>query len=178
MFRSISGPAIYLTISALSLASLAGCGSKKEAATEQEASPAQAHVEEPSKDVPSAEADEARSVYDEANYTLKASAESSYPAGEDGTFGIDLKPKGKFHVSQDYPVRIELSGPERINFPKPELKREDAAAFTESSAHFDVPFKIAAQGEQVILAKVEFAVCTPENCMPDERTLAVKIAAR
>jgi hypothetical protein len=39
-----------------------------------------------------------------------------------------------------------------------------------------VPFTAKAAGDHKILANVKFAVCTDENCVPDERDLALAVA--
>ena len=61
---------------------------------------------------------------------------------------------------------------------KSQLERPDAAEFGEKAARFDVPFTPAQAGEHTVQAKVRFAVCTPETCVPDERTLALAIAVK
>jgi hypothetical protein len=78
-----------------------------------------------------------------------------------------------YHVNQDYPMNVTLDGGDALQLPKRELKKADAATFTEKLARFDVPFTPSKAGSHRVDAKVKFAVCTPENCMPDERTLAL-----
>ena len=52
----------------------------------------------------------------------------------------------------------------------------DAAQFDEKKARFDVPFTAKSAGDHKIMANVKFAVCTDENCVPDERDLALAVA--
>ncbi|MBK8172015.1 MAG: hypothetical protein IPK60_16950 [Sandaracinaceae bacterium] len=49
---------------------------------------------------------------------------------------------------------------------------------TERLARFSVPFTAGTAGSARIEADVDFAVCTPENCMPDRRTVAVTLAVQ
>ena len=91
---------------------------------------------------------------------------------------VALEPRGIYHINQDYPISIDLSGPDGISFAKPHLDRPDAAEFGEKKARFDVPFTPASAGEHKVQAVVKFAVCTPETCVPDERTLALAVAVK
>jgi len=116
---------------------------------------------------------EAAAEIEDPSFLLRANAQGPYRSGELGRFGISLTPRGEYHVNQEYPMSIELTGPNGVEFPKSTLERADAAEFGEQEARFDVPFTPGATGEHRIEAKVSFAVCTPENCVPDERTLAV-----
>ncbi|MFN9811312.1 MAG: enoyl-CoA hydratase-related protein, partial [Deltaproteobacteria bacterium] len=50
----------------------------------------------------------------------------------------------------------------------------EAAEFSETVARFEVPFT-ATPGHHELRALVDFAVCTPESCMPDSRTLAIAL---
>jgi hypothetical protein len=39
-----------------------------------------------------------------------------------------------------------------------------------------VPFTAKSAGDQKLMCNVKFAVCTDENCVPDERNLALALA--
>lgn len=106
-------------------------------------------------------------------FELRAAAAGPFRSGELGRFSITLTPRGQWHVNQEYPIRVELDAPGEVGLPKTELERADAAEFGEERARFDVPFTPSAAGEHRVRAKVSFAVCTDENCIPDERTLAL-----
>ena len=43
---------------------------------------------------------------------------------------------------------------------------------------FDVPFTPAAAGERTVTARVQFAMCNPSNCVPEERTLTLALAVQ
>jgi hypothetical protein len=111
-------------------------------------------------------------VMDEA-FELRASAGGPYTSGALARFGITLTPRGIYHVNEEFPMTVEITAPAGVAFPKTTLERADAAEFGEQRARFDVPFTPSAAGQHTVQAKVSFAVCTPENCIPDERTLAV-----
>lgn len=111
-------------------------------------------------------------VNDDA-FELRAAATGPYQQGQLGQFAITLTPRGEWHVNEEYPISVELTAPTDVGLPKAELERGDAAEFGEERARFDVPFTPRAAGEHRVEAKVSFAVCTPENCIPDERTLAL-----
>jgi hypothetical protein len=112
---------------------------------------------------------------DDPSFELAARPAGPYAAGKLSSFAISLTPRGKYHVNQDYPLSVSLHAEEGLALPKAELAKADAATFGEKLAKFDVPFTAAKAGTHRVEAKVRFAVCTPENCVPDERTLALNL---
>jgi hypothetical protein len=154
---------------------LCGCGGNKEAAA---LAPAAA-VETPkpvetAKIPPSA----ATSSIEEAGFSLKLAEAGPYKAGELSRFVLHLEPRGVFHINQEYPIEISLTGDPETSYPKASLARADAAQFDEKKARFDVPFTAKASGDHKLVANVKFAVCTAENCVPDERDLALAVAVK
>ncbi|MFO0681714.1 MAG: hypothetical protein U0234_06675 [Sandaracinus sp.] len=121
---------------------------------------------------------EARTVWDETGFELRGDAPGPYTAGTEGHFTIRLTPRGNFHVNQDYPLSITLTGPGGVTFPHATLTAAEAQTMSEQLASFDVPFTASAAGTQHVTALVDFAVCTPESCMPDTRTVAIDLAVQ
>lgn len=154
-----------------------GCGDESEEivggpGTRAPENPAPTKVEPPTP--PAA----AGPVITDPSFELRANASGPYTSGALGQFGIVLTPRGNYHVNEEFPITVTVSGPAGVAFPKSTLERGDAAEFGEQRARFDVPFTPSAPGEHRVEAKVSFAVCTPENCIPDERTLAVLLPVR
>ncbi|MDQ3034933.1 MAG: hypothetical protein M3Y87_21170 [Myxococcota bacterium] len=116
---------------------------------------------------------EAREVAEDPSFELRASASGPYATGQEGRFEIALTPRGGYHVNADYPLTIELEAPGEVTLPDAELGADDAAEFGEPRARFQVPFTPTGAGQHRVTARVDFAVCTPEACMPDCRTLAL-----
>jgi hypothetical protein len=152
-------------------------GSGASAPSEPAPSPAPAAAPTPApaeaKPSPTAAPAAASDEIDDPSFELALVPTGPYAVGKLGSFAVSLKPRGVYHVNQDYPIDVSLTAPEGIDLPKRELKKADAATFTEQLARFDVPLTPSRAGSHRIDAKVKFAVCTPENCMPDERTLAL-----
>jgi hypothetical protein len=124
-----------------------------------------------------APAAEVRAVWDDPSFELRSDATGPYTAGTEGHFAVRLTPRGNYHVNQDYPLSITLTGPSGVTFPHATVTREQAQTMTEQLAVFDVPFTSTA-GAQHLTALVDFAVCTPEACMPDTRTLAIDLTVQ
>jgi hypothetical protein len=118
---------------------------------------------------------EAGPLAEDETYELRATASGPYHSGQAGTFEISLLPRGEYHVNVDplFPFAIALDGPDAVAFGEPSLDRADAAEFTEQRARFSVPFTPNAAGQHRVTAVVDFAVCTPETCLPEQRTLAL-----
>src|SRR5258706_10920775 len=60
---------------------------------------------------------EARAVWDEPSFELRGDAPGPYTAGTEGHFAIRLTPRGHYHVNQEYPLSITLTGPSGVTFP-------------------------------------------------------------
>ncbi|GAB4212941.1 MAG: hypothetical protein OHK0013_36270 [Sandaracinaceae bacterium] len=151
---------------------LGACGSSEQspASSGGSGSTPPATAEPPSPPSPA----EARTVWDEPSFELRADAVGPYQAGQQGTFVLRLQARGNYHVNQDYPISIQVTAPDGVTLPRATLGRPEAAEFTETLARFDVPF-VAPSGHHELRALVDFAVCTPESCMPDSRTLAIAL---
>jgi hypothetical protein len=167
-----------LMAAALTALACAGCNGDKPAEATAEvpktapvevAAPKPVTVEKPG-------AADAPSSVEEASFSLKLVEAGPYKAGELARFVVALEPRGVFHVNQEYPIEISVKGDPETSFPKATLARPDAAAFDEKKARFDVPFTAKSAGDHKIMANVKFAVCTDENCVPDERDLALAVA--
>lgn len=118
-------------------------------------------------------------VVEDPTFELRAEAVGPYRVGEAGRFRVRLTPRGTYHVNQQFPMTIDVSGPDGVQLPSRHLEAGggrglvDAEAFDEERAHFAVPVTPSSEGDHRVTARVNFAVCTPEACMPDERTLAL-----
>ena len=77
-------------------------------------------------------------------------------------------------MNQEYPISIQLTAAQGVTLPHATLGRPEAAEFTEALARFSVPFTATA-GHHELRALVDFAVCTPESCMPDTRTISIAL---
>lgn len=116
---------------------------------------------------------QAREVVEDPSFELRASASGPYAPGTEGRFEIALTPRGEYHVNADYPMTIDVEAPSAVTLPRAQLGPDQAAELAEPRARFQVPFTATAAGEHRVTARVDFAVCTPESCMPDCRTLAL-----
>lgn len=152
----------------LALVLLIGCGGLIGCGEEAPATEPQPEAEA----APVVEAEPGPRVED-PTYELVATASGPYTAGQPGTFEIRLLPRGDHHVNVDFPFEVALAGPEPVRFPETSLDSEDAAELTEQRARFSVPFTPEAAGEHRVTATVDFAVCTPSTCLPEQRTLAL-----
>jgi hypothetical protein len=136
---------------------------------------------EPSQPAPAAAAPQPsgppqRSIEDNT-FRLALVSEPEYTAGAPSTFKLLLEAKGGYHVNQDYPIRVDLSAPAAVKLQKASLGKPDAAEFGEHKARFEVPFS-ADKGSHQLSANVDFAVCTPETCVPDQRAVAISLSVK
>jgi len=179
MQRLVASPArlALVVLSLLSLSSLWACGSSEPTSDPSTATPPSPQTPPLAPEVaPEAAPDlHAASQAQGASYALDASGDAHYAVGELSQFGIALSPRGEWHVNQEYPLHVELVAEDGVSLPKSELERADAAEFGERGVRFDVPFSAAAAGDHRVAAKVSFAMCTAENCMLQEQTVALAL---
>jgi hypothetical protein len=100
-----------------------------------------------------------------------------YQAGQAGSLALTLEALGGYHVNQDYPIRVDVKAPPEVKLGKASLGKSDAAQFGEQQARFELPFSASA-GAHDLTATVDFAVCTKETCVPDQRTVALALQVR
>jgi len=149
---------------------LTACGGSEETPPSGSGGTPPATAEAPPPPAPA----EARALWDEPSFELRSDTTGPYQAGQEGRFSLRLQARGNYHVNQDYPISIQVTAPDGVTLPRATLGRPEAAEFSEALARFDVPFTATA-GRHELRALVDFAVCTPESCMPDTRTLAIAL---
>ncbi len=156
----------------------AACGSKSAEPAAAAAPPPAAPAPAPSPVPAEKPAGAAPSSIEEASFALRLAVAGPYMAGELGRVVLQIEPRGKFHINQEYPVEISLTGGPETTFPKATLTRPDAAEFGDNKARFEVPFTAKTPGDHKLSCNVKFAVCTDENCVPDERDLSLALAVK
>lgn len=155
-------------------AGLPGCSSESGAAAPAPAvQPATATPPAPS--VAPVPETELTAVITDPTFVLRIDPAGKYVAGQLARVDVALEPRGGYHINQEYPISIELTSDDGIALIKPKLGRSDAAKFNKKTALFEVPLTPKSQGQHRLLAKVRFAVCTDETCVPDTRTLALAL---
>ena len=122
-------------------------------------------------------AEPAKPVVEDTTFKLVLQGEPEYAAGKQATVRLTLEARGGYHVNQEYPIRVDIKAPAGVKFAKTSFERGDAAQFGEASAKFELPFS-AEPGTHDLTAAVDFAVCTKETCVPDQRTLALAVTVR
>jgi hypothetical protein len=116
-------------------------------------------------------------VVEDTTFRLSLTGAPEFTSGAASALALTLEARGGYHVNQEYPIRIDLKAPTGVKLGKASLARSDATLFTEPLARFEVPFSAEA-GSHNVTATVDFAVCTAETCVPDQRTLALALQVR
>ena len=114
---------------------------------------------------------------DDTTFRLALVGAPEYAADKEASLELTLEARGGYHVNQDYPIRVDLKAPSGVKLAKASLGRPDAATFGEHQASFKLPFSASA-GAHDLTAVVDFAVCTKETCVPDQRTVALAFQVR
>jgi hypothetical protein len=121
-----------------------------------------------------AQPEAAKPTVEDNTFKLSLAPAPGYAGGKEGAVELKLEARGGYHVNQDYPIRVDLKAPGDVKLDKTTLGKPDAAQFSEASARFSLPFSATA-GAHELTATVDFAVCTKETCLPDQRTVALAL---
>ncbi len=162
---------LRLTLAVFGIVSAVACGGPETPAATEPAGPAPVVQAPP---VASAPKGPPPASIQENTYRLAFETDPAYGDGKDGKFRVVLTAAGGYHVNQDYPIRVDLKAPAGLKLTKASLGKPDATQFGEEAARFDVSFN-APKGTHTVEALVDFAVCTKETCVPDQRTIALNL---
>jgi hypothetical protein len=117
-------------------------------------------------------------------YEVKTDGSSTeVKGGEKGKVVISITAKNGAHVSDEAPLRIELSSKE-AKLEKDKLTLADslvkkAAGSTEyPDPRFEVAFTAPASGKATVDAKMTFFICTEKVCARQTKTLSFPVAVR
>jgi Disulphide bond corrector protein DsbC len=166
------GPAADLAARVATLVLLATACTREEAAPAVEAKPAA-----PLATKPSEPPKPPKPTIEDTTFRLALAAPDNAAADQPGAATLTLEALGGYHVNQDYPIKVDLTAPPGLKLQKTSLGRPDAADFSEQRASFALPFS-APGGSYDLTATVDFAVCTKETCVPDQRTVALALVVR
>lgn len=109
-------------------------------------------------------------------FLASKTVDAPYGVNKTGRFAIELEGRGPWKVNQEFPLRIRVTAPQGAGVHPLELAREDASVFTEQAAKFEIPVKPELAGNHHVTCDVSFSMCTPEQCILENRTLALDLA--
>lgn len=113
-----------------------------------------------------------RADFTAPNYTL-AIALAPVTSPGDSTFSFELHGTPGFHVNELFPIAIDLELT-NATAAKTQLRRADAAEFSQAVARFALPVHTTGAAATV-RGTARFAVCSDSNCVPETRRFAVVI---
>lgn len=111
-------------------------------------------------------------------YRVEAVKKQSYAVNREDSFQIQVKPVSPWHMNDTFPAKVTFGKPEGLVLAEPVLRKADATRFVPEGARFDVRFTPERAGVHRLVAKVDFAVCTDEACLPVDQNLDVKLHAQ
>ena len=112
---------------------------------------------------------------DEKNFSLEMKAAGPYKAGQQGNVEVVLEPKGDFHCNQEYPYKIKLgAAPPGITYPQAVVKTE-AITIKPEKAVMKMPFTPEKPGDAKLSGNFYFSICTSQQCVIENRELAVMV---
>ena len=103
-------------------------------------------------------------------------------AGKKGTLVLEIQSLKGAHVSDEAPLRIQLSGtgpvtPEKTQLAYADSVRKASPTVKYPDPRFEVPLAVQGKGAGTVEAKLTFFVCTAEACLRQQKTLSVPVTA-
>ena len=96
-------------------------------------------------------------------------------AGETGKVIIAIKSKNGAHVSDEAPLKIELSS-KQSKLSKEKLTLADSVTTgKKEDPRFEVPFTPTAHGQSSVEAKMTFFICTEKQCSRQVKNLTFPV---
>lgn len=112
---------------------------------------------------------------DEKNFSLEMKSAGPYKVGQQGTVEVVLEPKGEFHCNQEYPYKVKLgAAPAGVSYPQAVVKNEGLTIKPEKAV-MKVPFTSEKPGEAKLTGNFYFSICTSQQCVIENREVAVMV---
>ncbi|HUM09545.1 MAG TPA: hypothetical protein VLT82_01220 [Myxococcaceae bacterium] len=114
-------------------------------------------------------------------YTLSTEGTTAkVGAGKKGTLVLEIQSLKGAHVSDEAPLRIQLSGtgavtPEKTQLVYGDSVRKPSAGVKYPDPRFEVPLAAQGKGPGSVEAKMTFFVCTEQLCLRQQKTLSVPV---
>jgi len=109
------------------------------------------------------------------SFVVELAAPGSASTAEPTPISITIEGRGGLHVNLEYPLRIELGGSEGVVLAQAALAAADASELSEERARVETSARWSGPGRHWLAARVQFAVCTPDTCIPREEALAISL---
>ena len=100
--------------------------------------------------------------------------------GKKGTLVLEIQSLKGAHVSDEAPLRIQLSGTGAVTPQKTQLVygdsvRKPSASVKYPDPRFEVPLDTQGKGPGTVEAQMVFFVCTEQLCLRQQKTLSVPV---
>ena len=100
--------------------------------------------------------------------------------GKKGTLVLEIQSLKGAHVSDEAPLRIQLSGtgavtPEKTQLVYGDSVRKPSASVKYPDPRFEVPLATQGKGPGTVEANMTFFVCTDQLCLRQQKTLSVPV---
>lgn len=123
---------------------------------------------------------EAPARIDTSTFVLELASDASgaiVTVDQPTNIALVLEGRGGYHINLEYPLYVELAG-SAAELEKNALRSVDASELSETRARFATRVRWTAAGQRWVAARVRFAMCTPDTCVPHEETVAIVLHVR
>lgn len=99
--------------------------------------------------------------------------------GDKGTFVLSITAKNGAHVSNEAPLKLELSGqkltPQKTRLTLADSVAKKAEGEKYANPRFEVPVTADASGQGTVDGKLTFFICTDTICARQQKTVSVPV---
>ncbi len=104
-------------------------------------------------------------------------------AGGSGKLVISIRTKGGAHISDETPLKVEISGTGGVKPEKQKLSYADSITAKSALARypdprFEVPFAAGVPGKGGLDAKLTFFVCTEKVCARQQKSIHLPVEVK
>lgn len=97
--------------------------------------------------------------------------------GDKGVASVTVTAKKGWHLNTEAPFTLKMAESPSVRLEKAKLARADLAAFTSTSARFDVAMTPSKTGRTQVEAELGFVVCQEDACRPIREKLSLTVDA-
>ncbi len=117
---------------------------------------------------------------DEDTFAMEVVGARELPVGEPQRLQLKIQTKGPWHINQEYPLEVLLKSnhPEVVHVDTTPADRSTANYEGETQVWFPLVVTPKQSGSATIQVEVDFAVCTDENCVPEQRILQLTLGVK
>jgi hypothetical protein len=105
-------------------------------------------------------------VFDDPHFKVGVATPPAVKPNREATAQVFVDPIAPYHVNLDFPTKLTLESPSGVEMASTSFDKAAAQQLDETKLVFAVPFTATSEGRKTFQGRLEFAVCTDDECVP------------